>query len=144
MLKPAGGTYALILRSRTNKSVQVGKWGKLGMRKGYYVYVGSAFGSGGIRARVLRHCLVVKPVHWHIDYLRPSACPIEVVYSYDVVKLEHQWARALKDMNSASSIIGFGSSDCQCESHLFFTPYPPSSRVLAKFNKGQVHCEVLA
>ena len=144
MLKPAAGTYAIILRSHTKKAIRVGQWGMLRMKKGFYIYVGSAFGPGGLRARVLRHCLAIKPIHWHIDYLRSSVCPIEVIYSHDAVKLEHQWARGLMEMRRATSILGFGSSDCKCEAHLFFTPDLPSTRALAKSMKGQVHCEVLA
>ena len=143
MLKPAAGTYAIILRSHTNKAIRVGQWGLLRMKKGFYIYVGSAFGPGGLRARVLRHCLAIKPIHWHIDYLRSSACPIEVVYSHDAAKLEHQWARTLIDMKFFSTINGFGSSDCMCDSHLFFTPAPPRTRALAQSMKGQARCEVL-
>ena len=65
------GTYALILRSSSQQTITVGKLGKIKMRKGYYIYVGSAFGPGGVRARVKRHCHIRKPPHWHIDYIRP-------------------------------------------------------------------------
>jgi len=43
---------------------------KLDLLPGYYIYIGSAFGPGGVRARMLRHLRADKPKHWHIDYLR--------------------------------------------------------------------------
>lgn len=92
---------------------------------GFYIYVGSAFGPGGVRARVLRHCRLAKAKHWHIDYLREFLSPMGACYSYDAMRLEHQWAQVLCDMSGMSSIRGFGCSDCQCHSHLFQTPSMP-------------------
>jgi Uri superfamily endonuclease len=37
--------------------------------KGTYLYCGSAKGSGGITARVTRHCKQDKKPHWHVDEL---------------------------------------------------------------------------
>lgn len=143
MLIPLPGTYALVYNSPINGSVRVGQWGVLRIKKGYYIYVGSAFVPGGLRARVLRHCVTIKPIHWYIDYLRALAYPVEVVYSHDAAKFEHQWARVLMNMKFTSSINGFGSSDGKCESHLFFAPDPPRIRALAKSMEGHARCEVL-
>ena len=49
------GTYALILRASTAQTIQIGRLGDLVMQPGYYIYVGSAFGPGGLAARVGRH-----------------------------------------------------------------------------------------
>ncbi|HSK30229.1 MAG TPA: GIY-YIG nuclease family protein, partial [Candidatus Limnocylindria bacterium] len=92
---------------------------------GYYVYVGSAFGPGGVRARVLRYCRKSKPKHWHIDYLREFLRPVGAWYSYDTERLEHRWAQAFGDMAGMSSISGFGCSDCKCDSRLFTVPGRP-------------------
>ncbi|NIP37734.1 MAG: GIY-YIG nuclease family protein, partial [Candidatus Dadabacteria bacterium] len=64
------GTYTLIYRNRSKTRVQVGRLGKIYIQPGYYIYVGSAFGPGGVRARVSRHFRKTKRSHWHIDYLR--------------------------------------------------------------------------
>jgi Uri superfamily endonuclease len=48
----------------------MGSLGRLQLRPGYYVYVGSAFGPGGLRARIEHHARPAVRPHWHIDYLR--------------------------------------------------------------------------
>jgi Uri superfamily endonuclease len=63
---PFKGTYALVLRSDTSVSAEIGRWGRLAICRGYYLQVGSALGPGGVRARVSRHCRGAKSKHWHI------------------------------------------------------------------------------
>ncbi len=70
----------------------------ISLRQGYYIYVGSAFGPGGVNARVSRHFRNTKKLHWHIDYLRTFLRPLTVLYSHDPRRLEHQWAKLLSDM----------------------------------------------
>lgn len=119
MMKSDPGTYALILGCDTNTRVQVGRWGEIELRPGYYIYVGSAFGSGGIKALVSRHWLMHKRKHWHIDYLREYVSPMEAWISYKAERLEHKWAQVFYDMSVMTPIQGFGCSDCKCCSHLF-------------------------
>ena len=45
------GTYALMLQADRRQTVQVGRLGQLAVEPGCYVYVGSALGPGGVRAR---------------------------------------------------------------------------------------------
>jgi Uri superfamily endonuclease len=121
------GTYALILVSSTGQPVQVGKRGRLIVRPGFYVYVGSAFGPGGLGARVARHCREQKRLRWHIDYLRAAAAPDEVWYTLDPVSVECRWAEAFRQMpGSSMPMDGFGASDCSCRTHLFYFPRRPS------------------
>lgn len=120
------GTYALILQSHSNATAQVGRWGSLAIEPGYYVYVGSAFGPGGVRARVLRHVRTAKARHWHIDYLRKFLSPVGAWYSHDARRLEHLWAQVFQDMRGVASVQGFGCSDCTCLSHLFHSTRAPS------------------
>ncbi|MFQ5579314.1 MAG: DUF123 domain-containing protein [Nitrospiria bacterium] len=54
-MKSEPGTYALILQSRSEARGQVGRLGQINLKPGYYIYVGSAFGPGGVQARVSRH-----------------------------------------------------------------------------------------
>jgi len=120
-MKPKGGTYALILICRSKKRVQIGKLGPLEMRRGFYVYVGSALGPGGLRARVAHHQKGSQRPHWHIDYLRPHARLDRVWSSHGRARREHRWARLIRTLKGASvPIAGFGSSDCRCATHLFF------------------------
>jgi Uri superfamily endonuclease len=90
-------------------------------QSGFYLYVGSAFGAGGVRARVNHHLQASTRPHWHIDYLKPHVSVREVWLSYDRKRREHLWARFLSSMPGISvPMPGFGSSDCGCEAHLFF------------------------
>lgn len=113
------GTYILILRSETTAGLGIGRWGQLQTVPGYYVYIGSAFGPGGVLARVSRHCGSVKKMHWHIDYLRQHTRLVSVWYSHSRSRLEHKWAKVMSGLANAQPVVGFGCSDCACESHLF-------------------------
>ncbi|WP_429615053.1 DUF123 domain-containing protein, partial [Sphingobium olei] len=46
---------------------------------GWYVYAGSAYGPGGLRARIRRHLRRGKLLHWHIDHLTSTAAAIQAV-----------------------------------------------------------------
>jgi Uri superfamily endonuclease len=127
-LRSDPGTYALILKSDSIAHVQIGRWGMLDLQPGYYIYVGSAFGPGGVKARVSRHLRKDKQKHWHIDYLREHLTPIEVWFSYQRKHLEHEWAESLFKMPEMSPVQGFGCSDCKCDAHLFFTLETPESQ----------------
>jgi len=49
------GTYALVLRLARATTIHVGALGAVDFAPGWYVYVGSALGPGGLAARVNRH-----------------------------------------------------------------------------------------
>lgn len=119
------GTYAIILCNDVNASVRIGRWQEINLEPGFYIYVGSAFGPGGVRARLSRHWRTTKSKHWHIDYLRELLNPIGAWYTHEVERLEHRWADAFDQINGISAINGFGCSDCRCKSHLFWTPTQP-------------------
>jgi len=75
------GTYILIVSVAQMKRLEVGRLGVFDVVPGFYAYVGSAFGSGGIRARVGHHLESVGAPHWHIDYLLTFATPVEVWFA---------------------------------------------------------------
>lgn len=137
-LEPVPGTYALVLHNRQHTGIQVGRRGRIEIRPGYYIYIGSAFGPGGVRARVLRHCREVKSRHWHIDYLRECAVPVAVWCSYHRVRLEHRWARRLETCRDMTPVEGFGCTDCQCTAHLFYTRRKPDPAAFAAITGGTV------
>ena len=137
-MKSDPGTYALILKCDSHARVQVGRLGEIRLEPGYYLYIGSAFGPGGVRGRVSRHLRTDKAKHWHIDYLREHASPIGVWYSYEVEHLEHLWAQTLYDASGFSPIQGFGSSDCKCFSHLFHVSTLPDFDSFANAVGGTV------
>ena len=122
ILQPEAGTYIIILKVDTVKKIEIGKIGEFTFRKGYYIYIGSAHGPGGIKARIKRHLKKNKAKHWHIDYLRNIASVVAVLVSYSKKKKECEWASRLSSSPSLSTPVnGFGSSDCSCPSHLFYS-----------------------
>lgn len=127
------GSYILILHLDSEKVLQVGRLGKFNFPAGYYAYVGSAFGPGGLKARVTRHLNPTYKYHWHIDYLRKQADPEEVWISEQKVAREHLWASVLLHLNKAAvPVPGFGCSDCKCCTHLFHFQKKPLLRTFKK------------
>lgn len=123
------GTYVLVLRSAVRRSVDVGRLGSLIVEPGYYAYVGSALGPGGLRARLGRHLRGRGRARWHIDYLRAHTEPVEAWYCRGPMRREHRWSGALlASLGVVIPLSGFGASDCRCESHLFFFARRPALR----------------
>jgi len=125
------GTYALILAADAHETVQIGRLGALRLQPGYYVYVGSAFGPGGLRARVGRHRGVAGApggrLHWHVDYLRRVTQLRQIWGTMDPARREHQWAHCVGQLPNASAPRrGFGSSDCGCVTHLYYVATCPN------------------
>ena len=90
----APGTYALILACHRNSRIRIGRLGSMQLRSGYFVYIGSAFGSGGLYARIAHHRRLAMRPRWHIDYLRRHTRP-EAVWFRCGVRCEHEWAATL-------------------------------------------------
>ena len=135
------GTYALVLRGRREAEIEVGRWGRLRVEPAYYLYVGSAFGPGGLRARVARHFRREKKNHWHIDYLREVTEPVEAWCCHAPMRLEHEWAEALSRLPGISCVAGFGSSDCGCEGHLFVMSDKPETAAIRSVLVGATRSE---
>jgi Uri superfamily endonuclease len=113
----APGTYVLLVRVDQPLTLAVGRLGTVTFSGGYYAYVGSAHGPGGLRARLRRHLRAAKPLHWHIDYLT-AAAPVTAIWLRESPeRLECVWARELIARGSVP-VPRFGSSDCSCPAHL--------------------------
>lgn len=122
------GTYALVLQCTKEAEVSVGQLGMKKLDQGFYVYVGSALGSGGLPARIAHHKSPLRQPHWHVDYLRPVMKLCEVWIVGDTLRREHLWAEVLNEDPAAVPYWrGFGSSDCRCPSHLFFFADRPNA-----------------
>ncbi|MCP4126995.1 MAG: DUF123 domain-containing protein, partial [Gammaproteobacteria bacterium] len=97
------------------------------IQPGWFAYVGSAFGPGGVAARCRHHRNIAESPHWHIDHLRAVTGLQQIWFSHDRQRREHQWAGLLERSRGARNpIAGFGSSDCGCHSHLFHFSSTPS------------------
>lgn len=136
-LPPQPGTYALLLYLPRATHLQIGKLGAFDFPRGYYVYVGSARGAGGLRARVMRHWRDTKKNHWHIDYLRAVARPVRVWYSTDARVRECAWAAQLAADAARIPTPRFGASDCACPAHLFHFSRPPHLRFTSHPNSTE-------
>jgi Uri superfamily endonuclease len=129
----AGGTYALLLACAHPRTLRIGRCGDRRIPRGWYIYVGSAFGPGGLKSRCLRYFRQPARWHWHIDYLRPAASLQDIWFTTDPVPREHQWAETIAGLPGAGiPVARFGASDCRCLSHLFHFASKP---LLASFRR---------
>lgn len=118
-IDPAPGTYVLVLELPQALTLTVGKLGEHTLSGGWYAYVGSAFGPGGLRARLSHHLRPLGRCHWHIDYLRQRARLIEVWWAVTANRRETDWVDGLSAWPGASlPLPGFGASDSDRVSHL--------------------------
>ncbi|MDP2965434.1 MAG: GIY-YIG nuclease family protein [Pelolinea sp.] len=95
------------------------------LTRGYYLYTGSAFGPGGLRARIARHLKPGTKKFWHFDYLKALIQIEEIWYSPGGKNQECQFIKALQDLDYSSfPFLKFGSSDCRhgCQAHLVRFP----------------------
>ena len=121
------GTYMLLMTLGEPVCLRVGNLGVFPFSAGWYAYVGSALGPGGLRARLSRHTRAEKKLRWHIDYLLGQARLREVWYVEGPERRECAWARLLEDLPGTEvPVPGFGASDCRCRSHLFVLTSRPS------------------
>lgn len=114
------GTYALGLHLPRTATIGVGALGKWDFPAGLYLYVGSAWGPGGLAARVGRHLRGNGPLRWHIDYLRAQSAPVAIWIAPEK-RNECTWATALIEMSGIQiPVPRFGASDCTCPAHLIY------------------------
>jgi endonuclease-3 len=123
------GSYTLVLELTADATVEVGALGECAFETGHYAYTGSAFGAGGL-SRVDRHRDLAagdRAVrHWHVDYLLcHPATHLRGVVTTEGEDVECAVARRLP----AGPVAGFGSSDCDCASHLATLGERPVERV---------------
>lgn len=126
MISALHGTYALMFRCSAPFQAVVGKLGPVLLSNGYWIYVGSAFGNGGLRSRLSHHLKPSPCPRWHLDYIKSAMRPIEIWTTTDPCRREHAWAAIFSALNKASRpIAGFGATDCTCRSHLIHLPRRP-------------------
>ncbi len=119
------GTYILIIHNPVNQKISVGELGRIEFQKGYYCYVGSALQN--LSKRINRHKRTNKKLHWHIDYLLTKTRIIKSIEIRSPERLECEVAKSL-GLISESFVKDFGSSDCNCNSHLFYFKHNPIQR----------------
>lgn len=116
------GSYLLVLRLDWEKLLNIGRLGTIMFKKGYYIYVGSAMSN--LRARIKRHRKIRKKEHWHIDYLTQAADDFLCLPIISSQRDECDIADSLSSILT-SGPARFGSSDCHCQTHLFWSKKNP-------------------
>lgn len=126
------GTYVLLINLDQNKSIKVGSLGEIEFKQGFYAYVGSALKN--LESRIERHCRDDKDknFHWHIDYLLSQSKIRKIIFGESVDRKE---CRLAKNLDKFFDVVEyFGSSDCSCEGHLFYSE--DFSRLEKKVEQG--------
>jgi len=115
------GAYVLLIELDRRLPLDLPAFRGAAIAPGIYGYCGSAYGFGGIRARVAHHLRQDKAVRWHVDRLtlagRVSRVGIRLAgHECDLVG-------TLLDRGGDPVLPGFGSSDCRgCPAHLLRLP----------------------
>ena len=120
------GSYILLIQLRQGQTITIGSLKQIYFPYGYYAYVGSAM--GGFKSRLSRHLRQNKKPHWHVDYLLQKAHISEIIVCQTNKRAECTIAQALSPQ--FDSVPGFGSTDCHCPSHLFFSPEEMKSTII--------------
>jgi Uri superfamily endonuclease len=130
------GTYALLFRS-SNASLRVGALGEVRLTTGFAVYVGSAFGAGGLAGRLRHHLQPIARPRWHLDYLRPGLDLRGAWVGTGPRHTEHAWASIFSKLPNASlPRRRLGTSDCRCSSHFFHWPRTPGRNEVVELLTG--------
>ena len=116
------GSYLFIVKLEKRQLIEIGRLGKFMFQKGFYIYVGSAMSN--LRARIKRHGQKRKKMHWHIDYLTQCTNESLSLPIRSSQRHECEIAQALSSIMKGGP-PGFGSSDCRCFTHLFFSEKTP-------------------
>lgn len=109
------GAYFLVIFLEKDQKIKT-KAKEFILKRGYYVYVGSAMNS--LEGRVLRHFREKKRFHWHIDYLLDKAQLVEAYLIISNLKLEEKLSKALS--KHVPGIEGFGASDVSTRANLYY------------------------
>ena len=112
------GIYLVFFRLSESKTIKIGALGELSFDSGTYIYAGS--GRNSIEKRIERHFSSPENKFWHIDYFGSEAEPIDYFILPEESEYECFMAERLDYW--CEPVKAFGSSDCDCNSHLFRVP----------------------
>ena len=120
---PDTGAYIVSYFLDHSCDIAVGKLGLYPFGTGHYHYVGSAM--RGLKKRVERHISREKSLRWHIDYFSIRAIHTNTLLIPSTQREECLVAKYLTTVRDFSQPIkNFGSSDCRCHSHFFYSDRP--------------------
>lgn len=139
------GIYCLQLKCSKKYTIEIGKLGTFQFEPGYYHYIGSAMNS--LEKRTARYFSKIDNHHWHIDHLLKKAIPVTIVKIKTEKRLECKFNNVFQEyFNTTAPIKKFGSSDCNCFSHLHFTknnilPFMVKEAVYEKLDSDLCVCK---
>lgn len=119
------GTYVLVIELKKDSKIKIGKLGGILFHRGYYCYVGSAYGKiMNLENRISRHKRLSEEkngnLRWHIDYFLTSTnTSIIKTVIFKGRRIECKISKML-EKNSKKLISKFGCSDCRCDSHFYY------------------------
>ena len=115
------GAYLLLVRLAQPLAHGIATLPATTLPAGLYAYCGSAYGPGGLRARVNRHMRKSKAEHWHVDRLTGAGDVVAVALRAG--GRECDLVEVMLAANSTVPIRGFGAADCRrCPAHLLRPP----------------------
>jgi len=117
-LADSKGAYILSMHLDSPTPIDIPKIKTAVIQSGTYFYVGSAYGRGGIAARLKRHFKKHKKIHWHVDQLTSAAASAEAFAVPNGNECELV-ETLISSGQFKTAMKGFGNSDCRlCDSHL--------------------------
>ncbi|MFO0823767.1 MAG: GIY-YIG nuclease family protein [Gemmataceae bacterium] len=137
-----GGTYAVVMESGNHPGLRIGRLGTFRLPAGFLVYVGSAFGGGGVADRTSRHRNPDSLRRWNIDHLKAIAHPVELWWTHNNQKkpVECSWAMTLANFPGyCCPAPRCGGNDCKrCPAHLFHVATRPRCEDFVTAVRGSV------
>ncbi|ACJ16552.1 hypothetical protein, conserved [Thermococcus onnurineus NA1] len=116
------GSYFLVIKLGEDKRIAT-KRREFFLKRGYYVYVGSAMNS--LEKRVERHFRREKKFHWHIDYLLREAELLKAYLIPSEKRLEEKLS--LEIAKYGEPVEGFGAGDVRVSTNLYRIEKEPDS-----------------
>ncbi|MBO3763117.1 MAG: GIY-YIG nuclease family protein [Candidatus Brockarchaeota archaeon] len=139
MKKIGKGSYSIIFKLIINKKLEVGTLKTTFLSRGFYVYNGSAYGSGGLMSRIKHHVEKKKRRHWHMDYVTSSSkCKILKIIVCKKRNIERRISlEMLEEKDSFIGIPKFGATDDKVsKTHLFLIRANSEEEALKKVKKA--------
>ncbi len=126
------GAYVLFIELDETLALRETSPGFQTLAPSCYAYSGSAYGPGGLRARLRRHLNREKALRWHVDH--PTAAGWIFALGLAPGGQECALCESLSRQPGVEvPLAGFGSSDCvSCPAHLLRIGRPVDPRMLAR------------
>ncbi len=117
-LTAASGAYVFFIALDEVLALRETSLGSRMLAPGRYAYCGSAYGPGGLRARLRRHLKREKALRWHVDHLTAAGR----IFALGLAPGGQECALVAglsRHPGVEVPLAGFGSSDCaSCPAHL--------------------------